>query len=283
MTVWPMSGAGNTFAVIDNRTTVIPLSTLQSITPSLCDRSTISLRPAEGVLVLQHVDGHSFHGDFINPDGSYGAMCGNGGRCIVRFAIARGCTPLDEGLIEFTLSTELYHAHVIDADHVSITFDAPRSVQEYAVGALQGVDVPVVVVDVQSDHAVLRASDLRIAPENFRSVDLATLALPIRHHAAFERGVNVNLYMVDERGVIHLRTFERGVEAETGACGTGALSTVVTAALRGECGRTVSVQPPSGRMLHVTLLDHHAGMILEGDALFDAPPTEFNIDMRVYQ
>ncbi|CAN5553420.1 diaminopimelate epimerase [soil metagenome] len=283
MTVWPMSGAGNTFAVIDNRSTAIPLSTLQSIAPSLCDRSTISLRPAEGVLVLQRVDGHSFEGDFINPDGSYGAMCGNGGRCIVRFAIARGCTPLDDNSMEFTLSTEPYHAHVIDADHVSITFAAPQSVQEYAIGALQGVDVPVVVVDVRSDHAVLRASDFHITPENFRSADLAALALPIRHHAAFERGVNVNLYMVDAQGVIQLRTFERGVEAETGACGTGALSTALTTALRGECGHTVSVQPPSGRMLHVTLLDNSDGMILEGDALFDAPPTEFNIDTRVYQ
>ncbi len=283
MTVWPMSGAGNTFAVIDNRTTAIPLATISAITPSLCDRTTISLRAAEGVLVLQQMDEHSFVGDFLNPDGSHGAMCGNGGRCIVRFAIARGCTPREDGTMDFVLSNERYHAQIIDADHVAIRFAAPRSVQAYAAGALHGVSVPLVVVDVNSDHAVVRASDLQIAPEEFRSFDLAALALPIRHHAAFARGVNVNVYMIDADGMIQLRTYERGVEAETGACGTGALSTAVTAVMHGECGKAVRIQPPSGRALQVTLLESNEGMILQGDALFDAPPTEFNIDTRSYQ
>lgn len=185
--------------------------------------------------------------------------------------------------MDFVLSDERYHAQIIDADHVAIRFAAPRSVQAFAAGALQGVSAPLIVVDVNSDHAVLRASDLQIPPDEFRSFDLAALALPIRHHAAFPRGVNVNVYMVDADGVIQLRTFERGVEAETGACGTGALSTAVTAAMWKECSNDVRIQPPSGRVLQVTLLDRNEGMILQGDALFDAPPTEFNIDTRSYQ
>jgi len=282
MTVWPMSGAGNTFAVIDNRESSVARSEFQQLVPALCHRASISLREAEGVLVLQHMSGHSFVGDFFNPDGSYGAMCGNGGRCIVRFALARGCAPNDDGSLDFSLNDESYHARIVDADHVAIRFQRPRAIQEYAPGSLQGVSVPLMYVNVNSDHAVVHASDLHIAPESFRSFDLAAIALPIRHHDAFERGVNVNVYLIDANGVLQLRTFERGVEAETGACGTGALSTAVTAAMRGECKNSVRVQPPSGRMLQVTLLDRNDGLILEGDALFDAPPTEFNIETRTY-
>lgn len=281
MTVWPMSGAGNTFAVLDNRTEHHSLDVLQSITPALCDRSVLGLRPAEGVLVLQQADAHSFRGDFLNPDGSYGAMCGNGGRCIVRFATARSCVANDAGIIPFELSGTAYWARTVDADHITVHFPAPLQMEQYSVGALDDISVPVLYVNVHSDHAVIRAADLNIPIADFRTFDLAAVALPIRHHRMFARGVNVNVYAIDSTRMVLLRTFERGVEAETGACGTGALSTALAARQWDGIGSRARIMPPSGRELTVDILDN-TELLLTGDAMFDAPPSEFDISTQQY-
>ncbi len=276
MTIHHMSGAGNRFVVIDNRDEHLDLTHLHALAPALCDRRHLDLPPAEGLLVLQDVMPGGFSGEFLNPDGSHGAMCGNGGRCIVRFALDNGAETNDDDVIDFTLSGEGYSATLSGNDMVTLEFPAPKEVRQLAPGELHGISVPSVYVNVNSDHIVLYGPDLGIAFEHLRTSDLDTIALPFRHHPAFARGVNVNIYAVDEDGTIHLRTFERGVEAETGACGTGALSTTIAAWLSERSGPTARVIPPSRRPLFVTIHEDHGdirSLDLTGDAIYDHAPT----------
>jgi diaminopimelate epimerase len=269
-----MSGAGNTFVVIDDRDHTLSREHLQRITPALCQRRGSGHPPAEGVLVLRSLSGDHFDGEFLNPDGSYGAMCGNGGRCIVRFAHQR-----QEGsraqITHFTLSERTYGASIIDNSHVRITFAWPLEYREHVDSLLQR---NVSYVNVNSDHAVVHATDVDNAAMDFRGFDLACYAAPIRHASVFPRGANVNVFTMAAPDVIDLRTFERGVEAETGACGTGALSTAFVAWKRGLTGSRVTVVPPSGRPLTVEIDEAAQTLSLSGDAVYDGPP--YDVDER---
>jgi diaminopimelate epimerase len=265
-----MSGAGNTFVVIDDREHALSREHLQRITPALCARHGSGHPPAEGVLVLRALDTDHFDGEFLNPDGSYGAMCGNGGRCIVRFAHQRQSDSANT-IRHFTLSERRYGAAILDDTHVRITFDWPIEYRDQVEGLLQR---NVSYVNVNSDHAVVHAADIESAAMDFRGFDLACYASPIRHAAVFPRGANVNVFTVGAPNVIDLRTFERGVEAETGACGTGALSTAFVAWQRGLVGSRVTVVPPSGRPLTVEIDEAAHTLSLSGDAVYDGPPYE---------
>jgi diaminopimelate epimerase len=260
MTFHHMSGAGNTFLVADGRTTTSILRP-DEVRAIVADHPRADGLPIEGVLVLRSNDDHSFAADFYNPDGSHGMMCGNGARCIVRFATDNGVrrdAPLD-----LALNGAPYHALRVSDEIVRIDFPAPVEERRYAAGELAGVDVDVTYVNVQSDHAVITGP---LDPD--RPV-VATL----RHHPAFPRGVNVNMADADADGTtIRLATFERGVEAVTGACGTGALSTALAFWRAGRTLDHVRCIPPSGRPLDVTI--HHTGttvtgLTLQGDARYD--------------
>lgn len=271
MTTWHMSGAGNTFVVIDDRAHELPLEDIMALTPSLCDRSALGLPRAEGVLVLRDTGVDRFRADFLNPDGSYGAMCGNGSRAITRFALDHGMQ-IESGDIAMTLSGARYAARVMEDGSIAVDFAAPRAERAYPRGSLDGVDVTAYYVDVNSDHVVVDADPSTFDPA------------PIRHHPAFERGVNVNMVRIDE-GRVLLATFERGVEGITGACGTGALSTALALWRSGRVGDHVQIEPPSGRMLTVQI--HHqgetvTGLTLRGDAVVDAPTADFDIMQRRY-
>ncbi|MBU3741207.1 MAG: hypothetical protein FGM24_02860, partial [Candidatus Kapabacteria bacterium] len=210
--------------------------------------------------------------EFINPDGSYGAMCGNGGRAITAFAKAMGLRTDADTDILLTLSGERYTVRFRDDNTIEIDFPAPRAEQDLPVASLEGIDIPAYYVDVHSDHVVIDADPQRVDPR------------PLRHHPHFPRGVNVNMVQVIG-GVVQLATYERGVEGVTGACGTGALSTALALWRSGRCGDDVYLVPPSGRALEVAI--HHTGatvtgLTLRGDALEDAPPVEFDMQHRTY-
>lgn len=254
-----MSGAGNTFIVGDGRDEIAQL-------PPGAVRSLIEQHPREdgaaieGVLVLRSIDSSMITGDFYNPDGTYGMMCGNGARCLVRFACDHGAQGSTE--LQLVLNGASYGARQHDDTTVSIVFPPPIDEREYPIGSLENVDIPVSYVNVNSDHVVIDG------PCDGRRPIVQIL----RHHPAFPRGVNVN--MVDVVSPTHLRiaTFERGVEGITGACGTGALSSCIALWRAGRCADTVTITPPSQRSLTVTLHHSHSTLTactLRGDAQYD--------------
>jgi len=273
MMIWHYSGAGNRFVLADDRLNEYTREEWMAAASALCNRSAVGMPPAEGLIVLRDTGLHKLQADFINPDGSFGAMCGNGARAVTRFAVDMGMRSDTDHDILLTLSGRRYTVRRFDDDTIEVDFPPPTSEQTFAAGTLPGIDVDITYVDVGSDHAVIEANPATFDP------------CPLRHHATFPRGVNVNMVQLSG-GVVQLATFERGVEAVTGACGTGALSTALTLWRQGKTGDGVYIVPPSGRPLECTI--HHkgdvvSGMSLRGDAIEDAPATDFDMHTLQYQ
>lgn len=268
-----MSGAGNRFTVFDNRSASLSLATLTSVAPTLCRAPFADGLPTEGLITLQSVAAPArFAAEFFNPDGSHGAMCGNGGRCAVRFAGDFGAITAHENIL-FTMAGTEYLARFVESD-VEVRFPPTREIIENIEIAVHGALLTATYVNVGSDHSVFFYDDLRrllpALPEDFHHFDLAAFAPPIRNHTTFApRGVNVNVICVHGSNLL-LRTFERGVEGETGACGTGALSAAIAAVMRGIVRSPVTLLPTSGRPLTVSMKKNSpvAALYLEGDAVF---------------
>jgi diaminopimelate epimerase len=252
-----MSGAGNCFLVADARLHQSQLTTAD-ILQAVNDYQRRDRLPIEGVLLLRSCNGNTIEADFFNPDGSHGMMCGNGARCIVRFALDHGLT--ERANITLHLNSMMFRCSVSADYAVSVEFPPPQEITHYPIGTLSGVEIDTWYVNVGSDHAVISG------PLDSRRPEVQIL----RHHPAFPRGVNVN--MLDSNGMLHIATFERGVEAVTGACGTGAISSAVVEWMKHPETTSFAVIPPSGRQLNVALTVDNGqikNMTLTGDAVYD--------------
>lgn len=252
-----MSGAGNTFLVADGRDMkeVIPPDDLKRL---IIDHPRSDAQRIEGVLILRSVVDATIVADFYNPDGSHGMMCGNGARCIVRYACDNGLEVSNN--ITLILNGTQYACALFQDATVGITFDAPKEIRHYPIGSLGGVDEDVWYINVGSDHVVIGGPLDAGRP----------VVHALRHHPAFPRGVNVNMRTSND--ILHLATFERGVEAVTGACGTGALSAAIIEWVRNPERTTCVIIPPSGRPLQTTLTIEQStivSMTLRGDAVYD--------------
>lgn len=212
-------GCGNDFIIIDNR-----IPPLHSLTPQqvskLCDRKFGI--GADGLMLLQEHPDYDFEMVYYNADGRIGSMCGNGGRCIVAFAKMLG---LIDTKTTFIASDGLHEASIIDS-WVSLKMKDVSTIEEV------GSDFR---LDTGSPHYVKQVSSLA-------DLDVAREGAAIRNNATHRaEGINVN-FVSPEDGGYFVRTFERGVEDETLACGTGA--TAVALAMVGRSGhRGVSNVP----------------------------------------
>jgi len=213
-----MNGAGNDFVLIDNRARSLRLDRVQIA--RLCDRHAGV--GADGVILLVPcVSGRAdWEWDFYNSDGSDAEMCGNGARCFARFA--QRLTGAASGV---TFETR---AGVISAEfhgeRVTVNLTPPRDLRLHQVLALAAGPVTLHSVDTGVPHAVL------FVPDADQAMVQSTGA-EIRGHAHFApRGTNVNFVQVLGPNAIRVRTFERGVEGETLACGTGVTASALIAA-----------------------------------------------------
>lgn len=264
-----MSGAGNTFLVATSTVALRDGLTTDTAGERIPQLLSLYRRAdgadVEGVIVVQP-DLDSFSCVFYNPDGSGGMLCGNGARCAVRFACDMG-TRVNNTWLPFTLNSRQYMA-AIDAvpdGSPTITIKLPPPVSEhvFSPGALRDIPVTVYYVDNGSDHVVVSMTEF----------GAETLTKALRRHEFFPRGVNVNLIEVDDDNIVNIATFERGVEAITGACGTGAVASAIALWRQGRTSDSVTLRPPSRRLLHVTI-EHDGPVItsirLQGDALYDS-------------
>lgn len=206
-------GAGNDFLVADNREGRLSLSTEQVV--HLCERHTGF--GADGIILLENSDIADFKMVFYNPDGSTGMMCGNGGRCIVAFAATLGF-----GSFDFEAADGIHRGTVLsrDGDEFSVRITM-SDVEGYA--RTPGGDY---FLNTGTRHLV------RFVPD-ISKVDVAKDGGKLRNDKRFApEGVNVN-FVSEQFGVLHVRTFEKGVEAETLACGTGIVASAMAAYLDG--------------------------------------------------
>ena len=234
-----MSGSGNDFILIDNRTRVVDEAELPRFITGIC-RRRISVG-ADGVILIEASATADFRWRFFNADGSSAEMCGNGARCAARFAFMHGIAGAD---MRFETDAGVIHARV-NEPRVRVKLTDPHGLRqavrlELASGALQ-----VSSINTGVPHVVVMASDLE-------NTDVRGLGREIRLHPEFApAGTNANFIGADSDGGIAIRTYERGVEDETLACGTGSVAGALVAAVTLNLTSPVRVRTRSGEHLTV--------------------------------
>lgn len=226
MKFYKYQGAGNDFLIADNRDGSIVLSTEQIA--ALCDRRYGV--GADGLMLLESPasgTGDDFRMTYFNSDGSGGMMCGNGGRCIVAFAADMGITDF-----RFHAADGPHHAEILADSGLSKTVRLRmKDVGSYEYHAsLTGTDVPSVgyFLDTGTRHYV------RIV-EGLGTYGVVAEGRDIRYNAAELQpvGANVNFIEPSADGILRVRTYEKGVEDETFACGTGIVASCIAAYVAG--------------------------------------------------
>jgi len=251
-----MCGCGNDFIVVDNRDDVLP-----------CARDAFARRHcrrrldigADGVLLLERSDDCDFRMRIFNADGSEAEMCGNGARCAAMFARRRniaGAAMTMQTLAGPVAAQIIGDEAVIGMGHVAdIRLDMELDVE--------GRSVRVCFAEVGVPHVAVFVPDVDAA-------EVDALGRAIRYHEAFApRGTNVNFVQVVTRDQIRVRTYERGVEAETMACGTGSIASAVLSHLHGHTAPPVRVETRGGP-LKINFRSQPDGIhdiTLEGDAV----------------
>jgi len=245
MKFWKMNGAGNDFIILNNMEEHLPVSALPEIAKTLCERH-MSIG-ADGLMV---VDAPTQGGDykmlFFNSDGSMGEMCGNGARCISRYGYENGLAG-ETQTVETTAG--IVTGKRIDSRLYKIRLNDPTTLQlDYPVD-VDGVRYACSYVELGNPglpHAVIPYHNLKDADEN----ELRELGRSLRWNKAFPKGANVNFYEIIGEDYIFERTFERGVEDFTYACGTGTGSLVSVLTLQGKVsGHGVRVDMTGGTLL----------------------------------
>jgi len=242
------SGAGNDFILIDNREAVFA-ATRERIAAMCARRVSIG---ADGLILLEPSQKAAVRMRYYNSDGGEAEMCGNGARCFVAFARTLGVstTPLVFETMERILTGWTDKARVtIEMGEVRDTrvgFDLESGGAKYRVH-FANTGVP---------HVVMFVDDIE-------DLDVETQGRSLRFHKAFRpAGANANFVRVDGDGGLTIRTYERGVESETLACGTGVVAAAVIAHLVEDVQPPVNVRVRSGDVLTV-------GFRREGDGFAD--------------
>jgi diaminopimelate epimerase len=269
------SGAGNDFVVINGF--VQPISFYDGELPALvqqaCRRD--GSVGADGLIVLEKSDIAPFRMRFFNPDGSFGALCGNGSRCAAQAA-------LDEKIItssstDFEVLGTVNHAEIISDQRVKVFFQDPTFIKlgfKIRIGKKDFVQTN--YVDLGSQHTVTFFDDLRgLSGGTIEAFEIRRFGPLMRWQPDLQpQGANANFIQIegDEAGdYIRIRTFERGVEAETLACGTGCMSAAIVAVLSNRIpSAPVRLKTQSGEFV-VVGFDVQEGRItnlsLEGSAV----------------
>lgn len=257
-----LSGAGNDFIVIDNRDAKLPESDRRALFSKWCRRGMAV--GADGVLLVEHADAGNaahFRMRYYNADGGEAETCGNGSRCIARFAFEKKIAPRE---MTFQTLAGDYHAAVLDNGHVRLQMsDAHELQMEKLRTSLHDADTPVEFVNTGVPHAVVFVEDLDNAP-------VIDFGRRLRHDAAFApAGTNVNFVKITSPSQLRVRTYERGVEDETLACGTGCIASTIMAARRGLITTPAEVTTASGEKLLINFTPTETGasdVTLQGSA-----------------
>ena len=222
-----MSGAGNDFIVVDTK-----LKGYSGVAQELCQKKTGI--GADGLLVLGKSKKSDFKMRIFNADGSEAEMCGNGLRCAALYVGKKGRMKIEA-------IAGIYEAEIMAKDRVRIKMEEPKDLKRDLAIKVNGRNVKVGYLDTGVPHAV-------IFVQGIDDIDVDSIGRNIRYHTKFKpRGTNVDFVEVVDDKNIKIRTYERGVEGETLACGTGAVASAIISGLssRGSVYR-ISVHTKGG-------------------------------------
>ena len=246
-----LSATGNDFILIDNRNGKLT-GKEHDFFRQICQRR-VSVG-ADGILLLENSKDHHFSMRYFNSDGSIGEMCGNGARASAYYAFVHKIAP---DKMSFEVLGVSYQASVHE-NRVKLVMPPPVEIKEYP----NVVDEPEFeeggYLNVGVPHYV-------IFVPNVETVDVENIGRKYRYHQAFQPwGTNTNFVQIIDNSTIKIRTYERGVEEETLACGTGTISSAILSAKQKKMQRPIVVFARGGT-LFVDFDDKLSGITLEGE------------------
>lgn len=226
MNFFKYQGTGNDFIMIDDRDGIFPASD-QAFVERLCHRRFGI--GADGLILLQNDPEYDFRMVYFNADGAEGSMCGNGGRCIVRFAHDLG---LFEKKTRF-IAVDGGHVAVVDGENISLKMSDVSGIENR--GGLT-------FLNTGSPHVVQFVDDLE-------SLDVVADGRSIRYSEPFQPGgTNVNFAQIVDANTLFVRTYERGVEDETYSCGTGVTAVALVAHQQLSMSDPIHIQTIGGNL-----------------------------------
>jgi diaminopimelate epimerase len=252
------SGAGNDFIVVDNRVRLLDPRKIPAFVTSVCTRH-LSVG-ADGLIFIEKSPKAHFRWRFYNNDGGEAEFCGNGARCVARFAYLKRIAPKKmrfegaAGLVEARVDGERVTVRVPNSTglRLNIRLDIPQNRRRKTdLTALShpgqlGMTLEGHAINTGVPHFVYFVHDTSTA-------EVIGLGRQIRHHPAFKpSGTNVDFVEVVDRHTIRIRTYERGVEDETLACGSGAIAAALISAVVHKVESPVTVVPLSRSPLTVS-------------------------------
>jgi diaminopimelate epimerase len=239
LNITKLSGSGNDFILVDNRRRAISDDRMVSLTRALC-RRMVSVG-ADGMIFLESSDRYDFKWRFFNADGSKAEMCGNGGRCAARFAFLQGLTGP-----EMTFETLAGPIQAwVEGSKVKLQLTRPEGIKLDQTIAVGKERVTLDFINTGVPHALVWVEDID-------AVNVVRLGHRIRFHEYFKpEGTNVNFIQIKDQEMLWVRTYERGVEGETLACGTGSVAAASITFFKNKLRSPVKIQTRGGEVLTV--------------------------------
>lgn len=246
---YKISAAGNDFIIVDNRKKILPRA-VSALAKKWCERKHSV--GADGLILLEPSAAAQFRMRFFNADGSSASMCGNGGRSIVRFAHLIGVAPkkmvfeTDAGLVNAEIAGKTVRLGLYEPKDARLDFTLKVEKKEFDVS----------YIDTGVPHTVIFVNDIE-------KLDVEGIGQMVRYHRAFApAGTNVDFVQRKDAHTIAVRTYERGVEGETLACGTGVTASAIIAGLRGMVKPPVHCVTRGGYTLQVSYTLNEGGDLL---------------------
>ncbi|MGA2192610.1 MAG: diaminopimelate epimerase [Nitrospirota bacterium] len=252
-----MHASGNDFILIDNRAGLLA-GDLPSFVRKVARRH-FSVG-ADGVILIEPSSAADFRWRYFNADGSEVEMCGNGSRCAASFAYMKGISGRS---LSFETMAGVIRAEVKDGS-VKVQLTRPKDYKESLKVKIDGRELAASFINTGVPHVVYFVEDVEAA-------DVQGIGAATRHHELFApAGTNADFVQVTGRNSLRVRTYERGVEGETLACGTGATASALVAGAKGMVDSPVRLVTRGGNVLTVYFDWDGAGfddVYLEGDAV----------------
>jgi diaminopimelate epimerase len=244
-----ISAAGNDFIIVDNRKKILPRN-ISGLAKKWCHRKFAI--GADGLIILEGSKDAHFKMRFYNSDGSLASMCGNGGRSIARFAYLQEIAPKK---MTFETDAGLVHAEII-SKNVRLCLYEPKGARIDFSLKVEKREFDASFINTGVPHTVIFVSDIEKA-------DVESIGRMVRYHREFApQGTNVNFVQKKDDHTIIVRTYERGVEGETLACGTGVTASAIIAGLRGMVRAPVDCITRGGYTLRVSYTSNPVGDFL---------------------
>jgi len=244
-----LTGAGNDFILIDKK--LHPdLEVIPSLIRNLCDRRFGI--GSDGLLTISDLEDVDFEMEYFNADGSTGMLCGNGARCIIKYADFSG--RIKDSKTRFKFQSDYFSGEVLEQDEIKFNLNPPSSIKtSIEINVLDKI-FSASFIDTGAHHVVID-----LAQQNYNDTELldiekfpvAKYGKGIRYSEQFAPlGTNVN-FIFHKEDEIKIRTYERGVEQETLACGTGAVASAIISRMNRGSSCPISIRTKSGELLKV--------------------------------